>query len=145
MSEIIEYKDIKVGDTIRVTQTPEDEPGYLTLQQGVVAYIKSNSRPQYGYVEDQYGNTLADTYSDDEAVIELIDRPQAPLKVGDVILVKEFKDTPYGTLGVATGAGHVWPVWHGGTGVMVASGRSDTLGDWEVTILRVAQGDEALH
>ena len=143
MSEIIEYKDIEVGDTIRVTLTPKDEPGYMSMQQGVVAGIQTQSINGYSYIEDKYGNTLADQYSDDdEAVIELVDRPKAPLKVGDVISMKEFKDTPYGTVGVATEDGYVWPVWHGAGAVNVAAGGSDALEEWEVTILRVRQDED---
>lgn len=145
MSKIIKFAEVKVGDTIRVTRTPEDEPGYLTIEQGVVDHIHNSGPAEYTYADDKYGNMLADEYSDEDSVIELIDRPKEPLKVGDVITMGEFQGTPYGTIGVTKGSIMVWPVWHTNTGVYLGADRVDTfdLAHYEVTVLRLPDQSEA--
>lgn len=101
MADYIAFEDIQVGDRIRVSYAYED---YRSEQQGIVHEIDDY------YAYDKRMNVLAERYETDW-VIELLERPKPPVKVGDVVTQEEFSKLQRGTLGKTTVAGDIYPVW----------------------------------
>lgn len=101
MADYIAFEDIQVGDRIRVSYTDED---FTSEQQGIVHEIDDY------YASDKRMNVLAERY-DTDWVIELLERPKPPVKVGDVVTQMQFAQLQRGTLGKTTVAGDIYPVW----------------------------------